>query len=153
VCSLTSEVLFRIPESRLLEFAGYTSLNPASIGWELLPWSFVADWVVDVGGYLRNLENAWLYGSAFAGGYSTETILARTFGKFSYSYGSSGSLIVCEADGGYQEYIYKRRQVLTGIPIPRVPRVDIQLGAQRLLASAALLSQFLKPNRGRGRNT
>lgn len=40
--------------------ANFTSLNPASMAWEMLPFSFVADWVYDVGGYMRALETSLL---------------------------------------------------------------------------------------------
>jgi hypothetical protein len=31
-------------------------LNPLSLAWELLPYSFVADWFVPIGGYLNTLD-------------------------------------------------------------------------------------------------
>jgi hypothetical protein len=30
-------------------------MNPAGVLWELQPYSFVADWVVDIGGYIKSL--------------------------------------------------------------------------------------------------
>jgi len=45
--------------------SSFTSLNPVAIAWELVPYSFVVDWCVDIGGYLRNLETAALYNSSF----------------------------------------------------------------------------------------
>jgi hypothetical protein len=46
------------PNVALLEMLGL--LNPLSIAWELVPWSFVADWMFNISGYL----DSW---SAFAG--------------------------------------------------------------------------------------
>lgn len=31
-------------------------LDPASVAWELIPWSFVADWFIPIGTYLENLN-------------------------------------------------------------------------------------------------
>lgn len=42
------------PVSRLLAGLGLT--RPLSTAWELLPWSFVADWVVDIGSYLDAIQ-------------------------------------------------------------------------------------------------
>lgn len=42
------------------EYALLGLQDPASVAWELMPWSFVADWVIPVGSYLRaiNLNRA-----------------------------------------------------------------------------------------------
>lgn len=42
------------PVSRLLAGLGLT--RPLSTAWELLPWSFVADWVVDIGSFLDAIQ-------------------------------------------------------------------------------------------------
>jgi hypothetical protein len=57
---------FRFTQSRLDTLAGFSSLNPVSIAWELTPYSFVADWFVNVSGYLRNYESSLLYGTDFS---------------------------------------------------------------------------------------
>jgi len=41
--------------NRAFQKLGLTNL--ASLGWELLPWSFVADWVFSIGSWLQSLEN------------------------------------------------------------------------------------------------
>lgn len=38
--------------------------DPASVIWELTPWSFVADWFIPIGSYLEALNNAPLWDSA-----------------------------------------------------------------------------------------
>lgn len=35
--------------------------NPASLAWELLPWSFVVDWFVNVGNVLASMDNTLFY--------------------------------------------------------------------------------------------
>lgn len=51
----------KLQEENLAYFARLDSLglgvNPIKELWELLPWSFVVDWVVDVSQYLDNLED------------------------------------------------------------------------------------------------
>jgi hypothetical protein len=40
--------------------------NPLMLAWELLPWSFVADWFVPIGAYLNTLDAT--FGWSFLGG-------------------------------------------------------------------------------------
>ena len=119
--------------------AGYTSLNPVSIAWELVPYSFVADWFVDIGGYLRNLESSLLYNSDFTGGYtsegSKETLRQSVVGGYKdYSISVKGSAATKEF----------QRKVLTSSPSPLPPSFNPKLGTERLINAAALLSQMLR---------
>lgn len=53
VLRLKADVEITNPNTALLADLGL--LNPAAIAWELTPWSFVADWMFDIGGFL----NSW----------------------------------------------------------------------------------------------
>jgi len=44
------QIIARISEANVAQLSGL--LDPASIAWELLPWSFVADWFLPIGDYL-----------------------------------------------------------------------------------------------------
>lgn len=62
--------------SRLMRFLHeWGILNPASVAWDLLPLSFVADWVVNVGGWLSSLNYAVGLELADAGMGTTVTTL------------------------------------------------------------------------------
>jgi hypothetical protein len=56
--------------SYLLESAGL--VNPLSIAWELLPWSFVVDWFIPVGNTLEAMTAG--YGLNDNGGWITEHV-------------------------------------------------------------------------------
>lgn len=120
--------------------ANYTSLNPLSIAWELLPYSFVVDWFVNVGGYLRNAETAMIYGRSFVRGWSTyghrsDQEINRSGSGPYYTARSKGSSILCK----------KQRFRLTSYPSPRLPVLNtFGLGSTRLLSAAALLRQLLR---------
>lgn len=127
--------------------ARWSSLNPASIAWELMPYSFVVDWVVDVGSYLRNLETSVVYADSFVNGFFSNLIaydsgLADTvvtsfgdyFARFDYVQNFSGHV----------KYRKFNRTVLTEYPVPKLPGINVQLGSSRLLSAAALLAQQLK---------
>jgi len=141
------KVAFSVPS---FDLARWTSLNPVSIGWELIPYSFVIDWFVDVGSYLRNLETALLYNTAFLSGYVSELYVYE--GTESVDYNALKVVGVAPN----QTYYYYRgvqakirkvqfyRTKLTSWPLPRKPTFNVGLGSQRLFSAAALLRQLLK---------
>lgn len=138
------DVLYKLSDSRLQQLGGYTSLNPVSIAWELVPYSFVVDWFVDVGGYLRNLESAFLYGSDFVGGYITRTDLSEsTQTIIGTSDTGDGSYSTVSLQGSYKR-VSKSRGLLGGTPYPMTPTFDPKMGTSRLISAAALLGQGLK---------
>jgi hypothetical protein len=67
--SCTICVTYEVPS---FDPARWSSLNPISLGWELIPYSFVVDWFYDIGSWLRAMETGLLYGSAFKHGYVSE---------------------------------------------------------------------------------
>lgn len=119
-----------------------TSLNPLSITWELLPYSFVADWFYDLGGYLRGMETALLYDSQWRGGYVTK--LWAFDGLLAHAYHGSNSY--SEFDISYRgriRNIFIQRQVLGAFPRPNLPTFGANLGSSRLLSAASLLASML----------
>jgi hypothetical protein len=56
------------PLTVFLAQSGFT--NPVNLAWEILPYSFVIDWLLPIGPYLETLS-AW-HGTAFAGGFKTQ---------------------------------------------------------------------------------
>jgi hypothetical protein len=149
---------FSFTTSALDSLAGFSSLNPVSIVWELTPYSFVVDWFVDVGGYLRNFETACLYGSDFVAGYVDRSLIAEVSETNSqHDRSADGSYFNLETRG-YTRVTKFQRTVLTSVPFPKAPRFDPKLGSSRLVSAAALLGQMVpslkkqaqgqKPTRG-----
>lgn len=117
--------------------AHWTSLNPISIGWELLPFSFVFDWFADVGSTLRSIESALLYNASFKSGYVTR--FTRTTGK-----STGGALktnyVKYSAEGHFSfTYVKFDRTILSGMPYPNRHILRPKLGTDRLLNGLALL--------------
>lgn len=137
-------VKMRIPDSPLTRLARLTSLNPVSIAWELLPWSFVVDWVFNIGDYLRGIETALVYDRYFAGGYVTSSYIVNSVQTATRSGGDvpgavwTGRYAASATDRGSQ------REVLTSYPKPAFPRIRPELGSGRLLNAAALLTTFIR---------
>jgi hypothetical protein len=119
----------------------YTSLNPVSIAWELLPYSFVVDWVYDVGGYLRAVETACLFANRFDSGYRTNLIAYRGEIRQDFKYTSYPT--------GFNEWrgqfegLGINRSVLTQYPSQDLPILKVDLGSSRLLSAASLLAGHL----------
>lgn len=121
----------------------WSSLNPVSLTWELIPYSFVIDWFVDVGSYLRNLETAMLYNSRFIVGYVSE--LYAWEGIFDVHnkpiYPSNRTFINTQARLRERKFVRTR---LTSYPVPRQPTFNVDLNSSRLLSAASLLRLLLK---------
>lgn len=141
-------VTYQLPSSVLTTLAGFTSLNPVSIAWELTPYSFVVDWFVNFGGYLRDFESALLYRTLFLDGYVTEGSLAQADSEIKgVDYNPSQSAqtyhrVVVDVNA-FVRYTEKLRTVLNSSPFPRPPKFDPHLGASRLISGASLLGQML----------
>lgn len=120
----------------------WSSLNPVSIAWELLPYSFVVDWVYNVGGYLRNMETYLLYANKFRSGYKT----VLSVGEASFELrdiGSSSTETHTSIHTGSVEQVDIQRTLLSSYPAPRMPSLNAKLGSSRLISAAALLAQQL----------
>jgi hypothetical protein len=78
-----NETRTRLPEQLGLN-------NPAKLAWDLIPWSFVVDWVIPVGNALDSLVPP--VGLDFVGGYAS----ARFSGEFR-------SKLICDEWSGFKE--------------------------------------------------
>lgn len=138
-------VSLEIPTSAF-QLDRWMSLNPISITWELIPYSFVVDWFVDVGSYLRNFETACLYNTQFRGGYKSEMYRIEledtqdmwmspvVLGSRKYLFSDvKGNALVLEFT----------RSRLASYPFPRRPTFNVDLSSSRLFSAAALLRQLL----------
>lgn len=128
--------------------------DPASVLWELLPYSFVVDWFVPIGTYLDNLnqipklKGRWLVHSGY-----------KTSGKVDFKWNAS-EYPPCGYHGGAHryhqmtivpdvrgEYSWTNRQVLSGPPPVPAPKVKLggAVHGTRVWNAIALASQrFLR---------
>lgn len=141
------KVYMQLPSSKF-DLARWTSLNPASIAWELTPYSFVVDWFLDIGGTLRNFETAVLSQGSFHHGYIDYLMYYDSDQEFVYlgSHGGAvdGDDIIVSGNLYESDFV---REVLTSYPYPRLPSFNAKLGWQRLLSAAALLTTALPKSR------
>lgn len=124
------------------EASRWTSLNPLSIAWELTPYSFVADWFVDIGGYLRGVETALLYHTLFEKGYVSYSRFRHTDEEIKYVAGPDYFDRITRISTS--SHITDRqfdRIMLVDYPLPRLPGIKTDLSWRRLVSAGALLVQ------------
>ncbi len=112
--------------------------NPALLAWELLPYSFVVDWVLPVGNYLENVNAS--SGLSFLNGFIEQMTFIRgnveIYRDNTYPNHSGGS-------GGcsnFQGAITRSR--LTAFPTATFPSFSPNLNLSQVTSGLALLSQI-----------
>lgn len=127
-------------------FARWGSVNPGSVTWENIPYSFVVDWVYDVSSYLRAMETAMLYSNKFRSGYVVRSYV--TDGKYQIKAARSESGIAVHRysveASGYFKTTHHSRAVLGSYPLARLPQFNTELSVSRLFNLAALLAARIK---------
>jgi hypothetical protein len=114
-------------------------INPASIAWELVPWSFALDWFMPVGKTLEACTAT--VGLVFNGGRVTEH---REYGiSREYVPGRRTAWRVCENPGFYAEQGYGfKRTALTAFPWPSFFLDFTPYSTKRALNALALVHQL-----------
>lgn len=126
------------------EISRITSLNPLSIAWELVPFSFVVDWFFDVGGYLSAQENACGMGLIFERGYTTRTSGHKLEDTWVQSFTQSSVPTSGGAVGKGMSYrVQKDRSTALDFPRPYFPTLKLDLGSQRIMSAASLFRTTL----------
>lgn len=129
-----------------MNYDRWTSLNPVSIAWELVPGSFVLDWIIDVGSYIRDVETSLLYNNSFVNGYKTQGIFFdgswSCNASRSQNYGTLEQFLV-QASASFR-YRKLTRTLLSSYPAARLPSFNAELSSGRLFTLAALFGSKLK---------
>jgi hypothetical protein len=133
---------FSMDNTTKQQLAGYTSLNPVSILYELMPYSFVVDWVINIGGYLRSMETSLLYKQAFKRGFSVQGFRDLQSGFVTGLYQSGSSIRTGSASANIRQS-YKRRSPIGVLPLPVLPGFKANLGWQRFASAASLMQVHL----------
>lgn len=127
------------------EMANATRLglnNPASWAWEVVPWSFLVDWVMPVGTCLSAIAAA--KGLSFVGGCDSQTVDGFASGD------RKGESAYTEISPQSFEAEFKsmRRATLSGFPRP-IPYFKSPLSTSHVITASALYSQLTQTVRRR----
>lgn len=132
------------PENVFLATLGSLGLtNPLEIAWELLPLSFVIDWLVPVGDWLATLDAAYGYnfrsGSYTIRGEGTGTALSRPDNS-----GPVKSVVPSYTGRSTCRKLTLARNVYSGFPVPQYPRLRLGLNLNRFADGVSLLAQAFR---------
>lgn len=152
-------VQFSLPSSK--QIYDWTSVNPVGIAWELMPYSFVADWFTNIGDVLSSWENYAIFANRFVRGYRSRSYREDTRysrfgvdpGQIPYWPGTNTTVdnqtYWRELGSSLEEYrLYLNREKLLSLPMPESGiRVQPKLNAKRLLDASALIHSAFKGSR------
>lgn len=126
---------FEIESPNLVKLNQLGLLNPASVAWELVPYSFVVDWFYPVGVLINSLTD--FVGYKVTDGYTTYFSRARINDDFLEEGGHT-------PHRQWGQALHLQRTI--GVPCPGVPRVHPPhlLSAVRALTALSLVVQHLK---------
>jgi hypothetical protein len=114
-------------------------LNPALVAWELVPFSFVADWFLPIGDYLAGLDVGMRFDhkSGVYGCRVEETLIAQATDnpQSGWTTKSSGSSLAISGSS--------QRSPMTEIPTLKLKDISFsaQIGPQRAISAIALVKQ------------
>jgi hypothetical protein len=116
--------------SPMLSFLAQTGFtNPINLVWEILPFSFVADWFIGIGPYLEALS-AW-DGLTFIDGYQTQFSKMWVSGSVDYdgvNVGNPAGQVFQDARLKLEEVLFERIK-LTAFPSMTFPSFKNPLGS------------------------
>jgi hypothetical protein len=129
-----TKIYYRISDPWLFDLDKLGLINPASVLWELVPFSFVIDWFLPVSGYLQALTAS--VGISHYDGYQTS--FAR--GKYKVQWVSYLLYVSGDPETVDVEYSCMRRVRLATFA-PPLPYVKFGLTATRAITTIALIRQ------------
>lgn len=117
--------------------------NPALLAWELLPFSFVADWFVPIGNYIGSLDAT--LGLTFKNGYRTTVTRYVSNSTTSYNYTTTAGTKLYYGFGTQEvENVTVTRSVLDGFPSAPFPSFKNPLSQSHVASAMALILQNFK---------
>jgi hypothetical protein len=132
------------PDIALAEPAALGFTDPATVLWEITPWSFVVDWFLPVGNYLSQLTatHGWIFYDG------CESVLVKSKEAVQKSYNRTYTSLgwtYSTSDYSWGTNLYDRfgRSVLGGFPTPDIPQFKNPFSIGHIANSIALLSQLV----------
>lgn len=133
---------YTVSSSSLSSFKGLGITNPLLLAWELLPFSFVADWFLPVGKWMSSLDAT--AGLTFVSGYKTTLRRYSGNGLLLAGYVQNNGTRVNGAKRSNDSYVQMTRSALTSFPGAPLPRFQNPLSLSHAASSVALLIQSFK---------
>lgn len=137
------QIIAKLKEADVVSLNGLT--DPSSVAWELLPWSFVADWFIPIGNYLAARSMA----QSLTGVFVTTTTRKEKFVCKDYTQSTAGWGLVQPPNFLYN-YVNVVRTVTTNLatPKPQFKRLDEVFSWKRAANAVALLTTTFAGGKG-----
>lgn len=132
-------VFYKVVNDTSKTMAQLGLINPATIAWELLPFSFVADWFLPVGNFINSLDAT--VGLAFVKGCKT-TCSKATAHKRSGAKSTAVTKVVSADVNGHVRTLSIQRTTLTSFPSVTAPQWKNPFSASHAASAIALLQQM-----------
>lgn len=131
-----------VPENDLvLALASLGITNPALVAWELVPFSFMADWFLPIGSFLESLDAMLGYGDSWSS--------ISQFGKGNWrvtpvSGAKGNTMITWNCTGATREYVRLHRDARAGVPLPTMPRLRDGRSLTRMANALSILASNMR---------
>lgn len=129
----------------VLDLTRLTTLNPVAIAWELLPFSFVFDWILNISTYLSELQTRAMFSCSLGKGYITHTEVYRLRGAIP-AQTTKGSFYCVNVPGEIRysdTWTKKNRVVFNTAPMPSFPTLKCPVSIEHALTTLSLVTQRL----------
>lgn len=134
---------FEIENAMLKTLYEYGLTNPLEIAWEMTPWSFVVDWFLPIGAWIRDVSSprSLLYKQGSKTTTITSTVTSkRSYNNYSFEYDPT-SRWTGEVSGSMTEHT-KKRELLGESPLGfYIPKFKSPYSAYHVAETVALLIQ------------
>jgi hypothetical protein len=135
------KIVVKAGSEQLYKLSSLGILNPASIAWEAVPFSFVVDWFLPIGDYLSAFSAPLL--CDLDHGYVTSGYRGTAIEEYHYYQVGTGLYPWYNQSGTLKSRyeVMRMSRSVVGNLLPSPPMIDLQLNSQRLLNALALLNQ------------
>lgn len=139
-------ILYEIDASKLSNLQTWGLVDPFSAGYELIPFSFIADWFCNLGTVIASW-NPKPFVNVLASGYTSETIyslIGNGYPEIKPNYYSNQTARgrSCSGNGSLVRMIrYKER--VPALPKPILPHLDVNLNFLKILDLVLILRKLI----------
>jgi hypothetical protein len=132
-----------IPENDLtMSFKALGLTNPLLVAWEVVPYSFVIDWVLPIGSWLDSLDALLGYSSAwYSSTHYSNTLWTDEGISYEWDYNS----FIHNNWLGTKRLLKVDRTASSGVPLPAFPRFKDPRSLGHMANGLSLLAQAFKP--------
>lgn len=121
----------------IMSLASLGITNPLLIGWELLPFSFVVDWFLPIGGWLESLDALLGYDTI---GYSNSVFTRLRWHDVGRTIPGAPGFTITNSYEGLKDIVKLDRSVSLNVPFPHFPGIKDPRSLEHMANGLSLLA-------------